>query len=207
LRSEWAHIVGEEIDRLRVIADSFATSPSGYSNALQLARLILTGAAMDSQSGWGGQSFTLSLAGIWERALRKMCSELSPITGWRLAPSSKRVRLWVDASSENDPNRSMIADLLLQRGSQRWVLDAKYKRDFGSESRNDRFQMCAYTIGFRAHRATLVYPDQGLQPNSNRQLLCEKIGGAQIQIDSIALPMDKGPDECIRELSPFLFES
>lgn len=139
LRNEWAQIAGEEIDRQRVIADSFAAAPSGYGDALQLARLILIGAAMDPQSGWGGQSFTLSLAGIWERALRKMFSELSQSTGWRLAPAAKRVRPWDDANGENDPKRVMIADLLLQKGSQRWVLDAKYKRDFGTESRNDRF--------------------------------------------------------------------
>ncbi len=49
---------------------------------------------------------------------------------------------------ENDPNRLMIADILLMRNDERWVLDAKYKRDFGNESRNDRFQMCAYAIAF-----------------------------------------------------------
>ncbi len=55
---------------------------------------------MDTQSGWGGQSFTLSLAGIWERSVRKMCKELTPLTGWRSLSASKRIRPWDDALNE-----------------------------------------------------------------------------------------------------------
>jgi len=204
LRSEWAQIAGEEIDRQRVIVDGFAAAPSGYANALQLARLILIGAAMDPQSGWGGQSFTLSLAGIWERALRKMCSELSSTTGWRLAPAAKRVRAWDDATGENDPSRLMIADILLQRGSQRWVLDAKYKRDFGSESRSDRFQMCAYALGFQAGRATLIYPYSDDWSTNPRQLLHTQYGSQSLVIDAMALGMESGPCICRQELLTLL---
>ena len=74
-----------------------------------------------------------------------------------ILPDCKYKRQSDDALNENDPKRLMIADILVQRGQDRWVLDAKYKRDFGNESRTDRFQMCAYAIGFHANRATLVY--------------------------------------------------
>jgi 5-methylcytosine-specific restriction endonuclease McrBC regulatory subunit McrC len=199
LRNDWSDITVDDIDRHKVVADGLTSAPAGYSNALQLARLILFGAAMDSKSGWGGQSFTLSLAGIWERSVRQMCKEFAPITGWRSLPSSKRIRPWDDAIGENDPNRLMIADILLERHSERWVLDAKYKRDFGNESRNDRFQMCAYAIGFHASRATLVYPDQSDQLTCKRQLLFTNLGETTIVVDAISLPMAEGPVACKRK--------
>jgi 5-methylcytosine-specific restriction endonuclease McrBC regulatory subunit McrC len=200
LRSDWSEITVDDVDRHQVVADGLTSAPAGYGNALQLARLILFGAAMDSKSGWGGHSFTLSLAGVWERGLRQMCKELSPITGWRSLPARNRSRPWDDANGEDDPNRKMIADILLQRGSERWVLDAKYKRDFGNESRNDRFQMCAYAIGFRAARGTLVYPFQGPHPETYRRLLNEDLGGWGVLIDSISLPMAEGPEACRGQL-------
>jgi 5-methylcytosine-specific restriction endonuclease McrBC regulatory subunit McrC len=196
LRSDWSEITVDDVDRHQIVADGLTSAPSGYCNALQLARLILFGASMDSKSGWGGQSFTLSLAGIWERSVRQMCKELAPFTGWRSLPSSKRIRPWDDAIGENEPNRLMIADILLERDSERWVLDAKYKRDFGDESRSDRFQMCAYAIGFHASRSTLVYPYQGQHPGEYRQLFREDLGGWSVLIDSIALPMADGPEKC-----------
>lgn len=116
--------------------------PAGYRSALQLARLILTGASFDPTPGWGGDAFTISLARIWENAVSKMCRELSTQTGWHVAARSESNRRWDDAIGPDDPTRSMIADTLLRRGNQRWILDAKYKRSFGNESRNDRFQMC-----------------------------------------------------------------
>jgi 5-methylcytosine-specific restriction endonuclease McrBC regulatory subunit McrC len=155
---------------------------------------------MDSKSGWGGQSFTLSLAGVWERGIRKMCKELSPATGWRSLPSKNRIRPWDDANGQDDPDRLMISDILLQCGTERWVLDAKYKCGFGNESRNDRFQMCAYAMGFRASRATLVYPSQESSNFDQRELLSVDIGGTHVRIDSFALPMANGPNMCLKAL-------
>ena len=200
LRSDWSEITIDDVDRNQIVADGLTSAPSGYGNALQLARLILFGASMDSKSGWGGQSFTLSLAGVWERGIRKMCKELSPATGWRSLPSKNRIRPWDDASGQDDPNRLMISDILLQRGTERWVLDAKYKCGFGNESRNDRFQMCAYAMGFRASRATLVYPSQESSNFDQRELLSVDIGGTHVRIDSFALPMANGPNMCLKAL-------
>ncbi|XZE45213.1 5-methylcytosine restriction system specificity protein McrC [Pirellulaceae bacterium SH467] len=205
LRSEWSELTVEDVDRQQVVSEGFTSAPSGYGNALQLARLILFGASMDANSGWGGQSFTLSLAGIWERSIRKMCNELAAITGWRSLPAAKRRRLWDDALGETDAKRLMIADVLLHRLSDRWVLDAKYKRDFGEESRNDRFQMCAYSIGFSANRATLVYPVQGSPQSIYRTLLTKGKGVNRILVDSVALPMSGGPADTKAALFELLY--
>jgi len=207
LRSDWSEITVDDVDRHQVVADGLTSAPSGYGNALQLARLILFGAAMDSNSGWGGHSFTLSLAGVWERSLRQMCKELTPTSGWRSLPTGKRIRQWNDAIGENDPNRSMIADILLQRNDERWVLDAKYKRDFGNESRNDRFQMCAYAIGFHALRATLVYPSVNSGDQTSRLLLQQHVGNKLLQLDSLCLPMAAGPRICKIKLAEFCSRS
>ncbi len=204
LRHEWSEIANPNIDRHQVIHTSLLAPPDGYRLALQLASLLLIGATIDSESGSGGESFTLSLSRIWEVALKQMCQELSASSGWRVAEGNQGIRPWDDAIGIDDPYRCMRADMLLTRGQSRWELDAKYKRDFGDESRNDRFQMCAYVIGFRATRATLVYPDPGLQTTTHRFLLSEQIGDTQIQIDSIALPMAHGPSECKRVLKSIL---
>ena len=62
--------------------------PPGYRNAVQLARLILLGLSLDPTSSIGGQAFTLSLALIWERSLRKMFFDMKGQTGW--TPSFRR---------------------------------------------------------------------------------------------------------------------
>lgn len=196
LRHEWDDIANPNMDRQRIIQASLTAPPDGYRMALQLARLLLIGAAIDSEIGAGGESFTLSLSRIWEVALKQMCRDLSPITGWKLAKDNADVRPWDDALSIDDPYRCMRADTLLEQRGDRWVLDAKYKRDFANEGRNDRFQMCAYALGFRAARATLVYPFQGRHQETYRRLLSEDLGGWGVLIDSIALPMAEGPETC-----------
>jgi 5-methylcytosine-specific restriction endonuclease McrBC regulatory subunit McrC len=158
LRSEWATISRENEDRHSLVAVTQAATPDGYRDASQLARLILLGATLDPQSGLGGQAFTISLARIWEQAVTQLCRDLEPQTQWRVETRSKCVHRWNDADSPDDRYRSLIADTILRRGADRWVLDAKYKCSYGNESRNDRFQMCAYILAFGATRATLVYP-------------------------------------------------
>ena len=106
----------------------------------------------------GGQAFTLSLSPIWERGLRRMCDLTARQTGWHRKPDSERVRHWDDPVGRDDPKCWVAADVIVERGKSRWVLDAKYKCEFGDESRIDRFQMCAYAVAFDADRVSLVYP-------------------------------------------------
>jgi 5-methylcytosine-specific restriction endonuclease McrBC regulatory subunit McrC len=194
LRSEWATISRKNEDRHTLVAITQAATPDGYRNACQIARLILLGATLDPQSGMGGQAFTISLARIWEQAVTQMCRDLEPQTQWRVETRSKCVRRWDDAHGPDDRYRSLIADTILRRGTDRWVLDAKYKCGYGDESRNDRFQMCAYILAFGATRATLVYPVASTSLETRRKLLSISSLGQQVVVDSIAINMAAGPD-------------
>lgn len=204
LRHSWSVISRSTEDREYIIQSSMSAPPAGYRSALQLARLILTGATFDPTPNWGGDTFTISLARMWENAVSKMCCELSTETGWQVSPRNESIRRWDDAAGTEDPNRSMLADTLLYRGDQRWILDAKYKRSFGSESRNDRFQMCGYVLGFGANRATLVYPTESDTVTPHRVLLSTVFGDSTVKIDSVALPMSAGSKLCRERLSVFL---
>jgi 5-methylcytosine-specific restriction endonuclease McrBC regulatory subunit McrC len=206
LRHSWSGVSRSSQDREYIIQSSMSAPPAGYRSALQLARLILTGATFDPTPGWGGDAFTISLARMWENAVNKMCCDLSAETGWHVAPRNESIRRWDDAIGADDPNRSMIADTLLCRGDQRWILDAKYKRSFGDESRNDRFQMCGYILGFGANRATLVYPVASDDVKPCRMLLSTQLEDTPIKVDSVALPMTGGPRQCKEQLSKLLGE-
>ena len=196
LRDLWSRIDREVNDVVSAVTEAQWASPPGYRSALQLARLILIGAAVDPSTGAGGQVFTICLAQIWERSLLKMFTEVSSVTGWLVSPQSDRTRQWDDSIGKVDTNRWMTADLLAESGLSRWVLDAKYKRAFGNESRTDRFQMCAYAVGFNAERATLVYPTAKGQSFDTNILLNATVNSQQIVIDSLELPMVAGPEAC-----------
>lgn len=204
LRHSWSGISRATEDREYIIQSSMSAPPAGYRSVLQLARLMLTEATFDLTPGVGGDAFTLSLASVWENAVSKMCRELSSETGWHVAPRSESIRHWDDAGGPNEASRHMRADTLLVKGDQRWILDAKYKRSFGNELRDDRFQMCAYVLGFNAHRSTLVYPVDPRGGLRRRRLLSTNFGDASVLIDSISLPMSAGVRHCKQELAKFL---
>jgi 5-methylcytosine-specific restriction endonuclease McrBC regulatory subunit McrC len=200
LRDLWAHIQREISDPVTAVTEAQWASPPGYRAALQLARLILIGAALDPESSMGGQAFTLSLARIWESSLRRMFDEISDSTGWICLPDSDRTRRWDDSSGQSEPTRWLTADVIVESGEARWVLDAKYKRAFGNEGRTDRFQMCAYAIAFQGDRVSLVYPTALKAGHRIRSLLKAHVGVKSILIDSIDLPMAAGPEACMKQL-------
>ena len=203
LREQWSPISRDIDDPIAAVTSAQWASPPGYRAALQLARLILIGAVVDPQSTMGGHAFTLSLASVWERALRRMCDELA-ITGWRRLSDAEHTRRWDDPAGRADATRWLNADVILKRAQTRWVLDAKYKREFGNEGRTDRFQMCAYAIGFDADRVSLVYPTATTIADTLRRILKAKVGERQLEIDSIALPMTEGPQACLKRLGELL---
>ena len=194
-RDSWSHVRRDITDPVSAITEAQWACPQGYRVALQLARLILIGAALDPESGFGGQVFTLSLSSMWERSLRMIIEEISGKTGWIPSPDSARTRQWDDSAGRNDPTRWLSADVMSENEGRRWVLDAKYKQAFGNESREDRFQMCAYAVAFDADLVSLVYPiaNSGFD---RRILLNTFFGLKQITIDSINLPMSAGPQLC-----------
>ena len=195
IRNLWADISREINDPGYIFNELLFSCPPGYRPALQLARIILIGAEINPESGFGGQAFTLSLSSVWERSLRRMIEQTSTETGWISSPSSSRTRKWDDSIGLNDPTRWMTADVMATKREKCWILDAKYKRAFGTESRVDRFQMCAYAIAFNADRVTLAYPLAEIGWD-RRTLLETIVGTKQVIIDSINLPMSAGPEQC-----------
>jgi hypothetical protein len=128
-----------------------------------------------------------------------MCDDLANSTGWHRVSDAERLRRWDDPAGHRDRTRWLIADVMVQRVGWRWVLDAKYKREFADESRADRFQMCAYAVAFDADRVTLVYPTAASNAVT-RELLRTTVGGMPLLIDSVALPMATGPKACLAAL-------
>ena len=170
--------------------------PPGYASALRLALLILLGASPARDPRASAGALLVSLASVWERALRRLCAEVAKDSGWTTAADAQRTKRWDDGPGLRDPLRWMTADVLLCSGDRRWVLDAKYKRGYGDEERNDRFQMTAYAMAFNARRATLVYPTADCARPRWRLLLAGQIAGQSTTIDSIELPMALGPAAC-----------
>ncbi|MFO0905866.1 MAG: hypothetical protein U0939_22855 [Pirellulales bacterium] len=203
VRDQWTHIRRDIVDPVSAINEAQWACPPGYRAGLQLARLILIGAAIDPEAGLGGQAFTLSLSSVWERSLRKMIEEISSEIGLVPSSVSSRTRQWDDSAGRNDPNRWLTVDVMATQGVFRWVLDAKYKRAFGNESREDRFQMCAYAVAFDADRVSLVYP---LAKSScdRRTLLKTVFGLKHVTIESLNLPMSSGPHLCKSALIDFV---
>ncbi len=200
LHEQWRSIDRSLDDPAAAVHLAQWASPPGYRTALQLAQLILLGAALDPVSNMGGQAFTLSLSHIWERALRRLFDQLAESTGWQRVADDRRTRRWDDLTENSDAKRWLTADVIVERAGQRWVLDAKYKRDFGEESRTDRFQVCAYALAFDADRASLVYPTAS-PTVPVRRLLSTTVFGKRIEIDSLALPFAAGPERCCAALA------
>lgn len=205
LREQWLPISRDIDDPILAVTSAQWAAPPGYRAALQLARLILIGTVIDPQSKIGGQAFTLSLAAVWERALKRMCAELVE-TGWRQVSDAEHTRRWDDPAGKGDSKRWLVADVILENSQTRWVLDAKYKREFGNESRSDRFQMCAYAVGFNASEVSLVYPMATHEGPSRRIILNTSFGGQDVRISSIWLPMSEGPEACIERLQDLSIE-
>ena len=199
LRNMWSEISRATNNPIGEVAEAQWASPPGYQMALQLARLILVGATINPKAGFGGSVFTISLSAIWERGLRKIVKDISSDTGWVLCPKSDHTRHWDDSDGRNDQSRWLNADIAVRCDDRCWVLDAKYKRSFGNESREDRFQMCAYALAFDADVVSLVYPVSN-SVYAQRTLLETSFGSKDVVIESINLPMDAGPDICTLEL-------
>jgi hypothetical protein len=117
-------------------------------------------------------------------------------TGWPIAAKKQHSRYRDDSAGRGDTNRWLNATVIIELAGTRWLLDAKYKCEFGDESRIDRFQMCAYAVHFDADRATLVYPTDTPHGTGHRVLLSTRVGGKPLIIDSVALPFAAGPVAC-----------
>jgi hypothetical protein len=200
MNAEWADVARPSSELPAALAACASHCPPGYAAAVRLAAMIIAGASPAHAGAATGAALLVSLAGTWERALRRMTAEIAPFTGWKPVPDARRTKRWDDGPGFRDPTRWMTADVILAAGDRRWVLDAKYKRGYGDEERADRFQMTAYAMAFDARRATLAYPTAETERARWRLLLAGQIGGQPTTIDSIELPMAAGPVACRRAL-------
>lgn len=192
LRNEWVTVPRAAADTLEPAPDLLRRCPPGYAAAVQLAGLILRGFTRHPRAGACGEAFLTCMASVWERALRKMCLELTGRSGWAPVPEARRTRPWHDGQA-----RRMTADVVLESpAGARWVLDAKYKCGYGDEGREDRFQACTYAVAFEAGRGTLVYPTAQGVAGRARLLLSGHVGARAVTIESIELPMEGGPEVC-----------
>jgi 5-methylcytosine-specific restriction endonuclease McrBC regulatory subunit McrC len=192
LEDDWAAVPRDAADPLAPMPDLRQTCPPGYATVLQLAAMILKGFTRHPRDGTCGEAFLICMSGVWERALRRMCREVRSRSGWMPVRDALRTRPWHDQQA-----RWMTADVLLELpAGARWVLDAKYKRGYGEEDRDDRFQACAYAVAFEAGRGALVYPSAEGQAGRSRLLLSGHVGERRVTIESIELPMGAGPEVC-----------
>jgi 5-methylcytosine-specific restriction endonuclease McrBC regulatory subunit McrC len=192
LRDDWAVVPRGPVDLLTPTPDLRHACPPGYATAVQLAGMILRGFTRHPRAGSCGEAFLISMSGVWERALRRMCRELRPLTAWAPVRDALRTRPWHDEQA-----RWMTADVLLESpAGGRWVLDAKYKRGYGDEDRDDRFQACAYAVAFEAGKGALVYPTAEGRAGRSRLLLSGYVGERPVTIESVELPLGAGPEAC-----------
>jgi 5-methylcytosine-specific restriction endonuclease McrBC regulatory subunit McrC len=155
--------------------------------------------------GDGGDTFLVNLSTLWEDAIRRMADEWARRAGW--IQSADRTRRWDDERQIEDPARWLTVDALLRSPNGCCiVLDAKYKRAFGTEARNDRFQMAAYCLAFGAMTSCLAYPVSDDASTDTRLLLRSSLVGAPAEIRSLALPMAAGPLKCAETLEQQLNE-
>lgn len=204
LNDSWSMVERSRFDLRELINLSLYCPPAGYRTALTLARFILLGAHLDPIAGSGGTIFTLSLARVWEKSLEKLCRDIQDETGWRVQSRRHCVQSWHDVTGQDDPKRQLIVDVLLRKGATRKILDAKYKCDYGQESRVDRFQMCAYALAFNAQNVVLVYPSDRGQHDPYRVLLQHEASGSLFRIGSMFLSMPDGPTICRIQLQNVL---
>ena len=123
LREQWASISRHSEDPASAVTAAQWACPPGYRDALQLARLILAGASLDSDSHMGGQSFTLPLAAVWEHAVRRMCDDLAD--SYRLAPRERCPTRAALGRPGRPPRSEPLADRRRDRPASRLAVGAR----------------------------------------------------------------------------------
>lgn len=199
LAREWRDIDRDLTDLTSAIASAIAQPPLGYRTSLQIARLLLGGGATDSVDGDGGHLFVVKMNVVWEHAVRRLVAAWANEAGHRVATDGERTLHW--ENSDDDATARWLTPDALVFAKRAIVFDAKYKRAYGAESREDRFQIAAYAMAFGAVAATLVYPTATTEPRLRRLLRTAVPGAQPSDLYSIELPMAHGPAACASALS------
>lgn len=124
---------------------------------------IINNLLQSTKAGGKGFSIFLDVAEIWEAFLRKKLGEAFSSDGWRvLSVEECHYGIYQDSFFK----REIIPDIILQKGDEYMVFDAKYKRMLGRKEdvdRTDLFQIHTY-IQYIEHcmgdvvLAGLLYP-------------------------------------------------
>ena len=194
LTNQWSAIERDLPSLDQALGQVLSRPPVGYRRAIRLARLLLKGVVVDAAGGDGGDIFLIKMSTVWEEGLRRILARWAQARGYRFGDAKDRTKRWEDATNRDEPNRWLAVDAILL-AKDRVVFDAKYKRGYGDESRDDRFQMAAYAMGFGASAAVLVYPT-AVADERHRCLLRTAFPGVASRIVSLELPMARGPEAC-----------
>ena len=124
---------------------------SGYSYALELARLIILNYSPDISSGREKMlSLLFDMNVLWETYILKQLQK---------ACEGTNINVYGQESKSFWGNNSLKPDIVLRKGNQTYIIDTKWKRpNKSSASVSDLRQMYAYCRFWNAEKALLLYP-------------------------------------------------
>jgi 5-methylcytosine-specific restriction enzyme subunit McrC len=124
---------------------------SGYSNALELARLIILNYSPDISSGKEKMlSLLFDMNELWETYILKQL--LKACDGTDIVVSGQESKSFWGSNS-------LRPDIVLRQGEKIFIIDTKWKRPLkSSASVNDLRQMYTYCRFWDAEKAMLLYP-------------------------------------------------
>lgn len=146
----------------------------------------------NKDSSKDGQSFFIDMAELWEIYLRSILKKRFISEGWMV--SSPKTRIY----QGKDYSRLIIPDIVMQRGKETIVMDAKYKRmtyQYFDYDRADFFQIHTYINYHQQHQQViaggLLYPfsvkfdDLKIKSNQSDSLYNEGASKTQFIVDGI----------------------
>lgn len=141
-----------------------------------------------------GQSFFVDMAEIWEIYIRSIIKKKFMSSGWLIG--SPKTQIY----KNKDYSRSIIPDIVMQRGEDTLIFDAKYKRmnyQYYDYDRADFFQIHTYINYYQQSKNVLVggllYPfslrfnESKINSNHSKTLFEENNGNTRFIVDGIDL--------------------
>jgi 5-methylcytosine-specific restriction enzyme subunit McrC len=139
-------ITAQQIDDIKLNRKSNA-----YSDALELARLIILNYSPDISSGKEKMlSLLFDMNELWEDYILKQVQK---------ACYGTKIKVSGQESKSFWGNNSLRPDIVLRKGNQTYIIDTKWKRPLkSSASVSDLRQMYTYCRFWNAEKAVLLYP-------------------------------------------------
>ena len=124
-----------------------------YSNALELARLIILNYSPDISSGKEKMlSLLFDMNDLWEKYILKQLKKVSNTYNFEVIGQDKK-SFW--------GSNYLKPDIVLKRGNNTYIIDTKWKRPKkASASVTDLRQMYVYSRFWNAKKALLLYPGE-----------------------------------------------